>query len=152
YNPLPGEHGFRFFPGFYKHIIDTMKRIPFPGNKKGVFDNLVAAPHVLLARTGHDPIILPDRFPRSFTDLKLLLDGLKANTGLTSDDKEFFAKKVWQLMTSCFERRENEYERIGWWEYTGANDRSAAYQDLLAKGLTRTLVAAQAQTASTKTG
>ena len=26
--PLPGEHGFRFFPGFYKHVIDTMKRIP----------------------------------------------------------------------------------------------------------------------------
>jgi uncharacterized protein with NAD-binding domain and iron-sulfur cluster len=24
---LPGEHGFRFFPGFYKHVIDTMRRI-----------------------------------------------------------------------------------------------------------------------------
>ncbi|KAJ1514148.1 hypothetical protein HMI54_014427 [Coelomomyces lativittatus] len=33
YNPLPGEHGFRFFPGFYTHVIDTMKRIPFAGNK-----------------------------------------------------------------------------------------------------------------------
>src|SRR5450759_4475225 len=21
--PLPGEHGFRFFPGFYKHVTDT---------------------------------------------------------------------------------------------------------------------------------
>ena len=29
---LPGEHGFRFFPGFYKHIPDTMSRIPFPGS------------------------------------------------------------------------------------------------------------------------
>jgi len=26
---LPGEHGFRFFPAFYKHIPDTMQRIPF---------------------------------------------------------------------------------------------------------------------------
>ena len=25
---LPGEHGFRFFPGFYRHLPDTMKRIP----------------------------------------------------------------------------------------------------------------------------
>ena len=25
---LPGEHGFRFFPRFYRHIIDTMDRIP----------------------------------------------------------------------------------------------------------------------------
>ena len=27
--PLPGEHGFRFFPGFYRHVVDTMARIPF---------------------------------------------------------------------------------------------------------------------------
>src|SRR5712692_43688 len=26
---LPGEHGFRFFPGFYGHVVDTMARIPY---------------------------------------------------------------------------------------------------------------------------
>ena len=26
--PLPGEHGFRFFPGFYRHIPDTMSPHP----------------------------------------------------------------------------------------------------------------------------
>ena len=26
--PLPGEHGFRFFPAFYRHITTTMKEIP----------------------------------------------------------------------------------------------------------------------------
>jgi hypothetical protein len=25
---LPGEHGFRFFPSFYKHVFDTMNRTP----------------------------------------------------------------------------------------------------------------------------
>ncbi|HEX7704198.1 MAG TPA: FAD-dependent oxidoreductase, partial [Kofleriaceae bacterium] len=25
---LPGEHGFRFYPRFYTHVIDTMSRIP----------------------------------------------------------------------------------------------------------------------------
>jgi hypothetical protein len=25
---LPGEHGFRFFPRFYRHVTDTMSRIP----------------------------------------------------------------------------------------------------------------------------
>lgn len=152
YNPLPGEHGFRFFPGFYKHVIDTMQRIPFPGNKNGVFDNLVPAPHVMMARTGYDPIIMPDRFPRSIADLKLMLKALHSNTGLTEDDKEFFTERIWQLITSCFERRENDYERQGWWEFTGAEGRSQAYADLLARGLTRTLVAARAKTASTKTG
>ena len=152
YNPLPGEHGFRFFPGFYKHVIDTMKRIPFPGNSNGVFDNLVPAPHVMMARTDHDPIIMPDRFPRSFADLKLMLNALHADTGLTDGDKELFTDRVWQLITSCQERRQNDYERVGWWEFTDADRRDKAYQDLLAKGLTRTLVAARAKTASTKTG
>ena len=26
--PMFGEHGFRFFPGFYKHVIESMKSIP----------------------------------------------------------------------------------------------------------------------------
>src|SRR4051812_11597160 len=39
--PLPGEHGFRFFPGFYKHVVDTMARIPYEGG--WVSDNLAAA-------------------------------------------------------------------------------------------------------------
>jgi len=152
YNPLPGEHGFRFFPGFYKHVIDTMSRIPFPGNKNGVADNLVAAPHVMLARSGADPIVMLDSFPKTFDDFKVLLNSLRQHTGLSDDDKEFFAGRVWQLITSCRARRENDYERMGWWQYTDGEHRGKAYQDLLARGLTRTLVAARAATASTKTG
>ena len=29
--PVFGEHGFRFFPGFYTHVKNTMNRIPLPG-------------------------------------------------------------------------------------------------------------------------
>src|SRR5262245_57313866 len=48
---LPGEHGFRFFPGFYKHVTDTMKRIPY---KKGhsCFDNLIAPKTSRFCRAG----------------------------------------------------------------------------------------------------
>src|SRR5438552_15124955 len=28
---LPGEHGFRFYPRFYRHVIDNMKRTPVVG-------------------------------------------------------------------------------------------------------------------------
>ena len=32
---LPGEHGFRFFPNFYRHVTDTMARIPYgDGNRR----------------------------------------------------------------------------------------------------------------------
>src|SRR5215467_13125918 len=53
--PLPGEHGFRFFPGFYKHVTDTMRRIPF-GGRGNVFDNLTVATRILLARAGQSEI------------------------------------------------------------------------------------------------
>src|ERR687884_1705478 len=37
----PGEHGFRFFPGFYKHVVDSMQRIP-AGEGRSAADSLVA--------------------------------------------------------------------------------------------------------------
>jgi hypothetical protein len=41
---LPGEHGFRFFPAFYRHLEDTLKRIPLPAGREAigrtVYDNL----------------------------------------------------------------------------------------------------------------
>ena len=77
---------------------------------------------------------------------------MKLPDGLSKEDAIFFGMKIWQLLTSCKARRENDYERMGWWQFTEAENRSPAYQSLLAGGLTRTLVAARAQTASTKTG
>ena len=50
---LPGEHGFRFFPGFYQHVTDTMKRIPY-GNKR-VFDNIVHASAMSLSLADNGP-------------------------------------------------------------------------------------------------
>ena len=32
---LPGEHGFRFFPGFYKRMTYAMKHIPLWTSQRG---------------------------------------------------------------------------------------------------------------------
>src|SRR5213593_4319290 len=61
---LPGEHGFRFFPGFYKHVIDTMRRIPY-GLHGNTFDNLSVATRMLLARAGQTEITWIARSPRT---------------------------------------------------------------------------------------
>ncbi len=66
-NPLPGEHGFRFFPGFYKHVTDTMKRIPFKdttGKTQSVFDNLTPTKTIMVSRYGHSPIVVLASFPK----------------------------------------------------------------------------------------
>ncbi len=150
---LPGEHGFRFFPGFYKHVTDTMERIPYPGNAKGVFDNLVATSRIEIARFTNKDILMVSKFPTSRKDLKVLITSVSGgNFNLTKEEVDFFADKMWQLLTSCKERRQDEYEKLGWWEYLEADRFSVNYQKLLVEGLTRTLVAAKAQLANTKTG
>jgi uncharacterized protein with NAD-binding domain and iron-sulfur cluster len=154
-NQFPGEHGFRFFPGFYKHIIDTMKRIPAEntdGTKSSVFDNLVPTHRVRMAREGKKSILSIVSFPKSLNDLETMLHAMHSDTGLTNEEKSFFAKKIWQLMTSCYDRRASDYERLSWWDYTEADRFSDNYRALFVQGLTRTLVAANAKKASTKTG
>lgn len=157
--PLPGEHGFRFFPGFYRHVTDTMKRIPYrdpvtgKDNPQGVHDNLVECSRIMMARIGQPSIFAPGSFPKSLADVELLIhDKLNVQTGLTAEEKKLIARKIWQLMTSCEARRLNEYEHTGWWEFTEANDHSDNYKKLFVDGITRTLVAAKAESASTKTG
>ena len=149
--PLPGEHGFRFFPAFYRHITATMKEIPVQGGKTA-FDSLVNTTRIAMARFDKKPIIILAGFPKNLAELLVILKDLfDTDTGISDDEFEYFAERVWQIITSCSARRLAEYEQIGWWEFIGAATRSEAYQKLLGVGLTRSLVAAQAQHASTRT-
>src|SRR5690242_7314805 len=50
---LPGEHGFRFYPRFYTHVIDTMKRIPRAGGGN-VADHLKATTESAIALVDQD--------------------------------------------------------------------------------------------------
>lgn len=60
---LPGEHGFRFFPAFYKHLPDTLMRIPFAGNVS-VYNNLVHATRIEVAQAGQPPWSSPAGYRR----------------------------------------------------------------------------------------
>ncbi len=146
---LPGEHGFRFFPGFYRHLPNTMERIPF-GESRSCADNLVNTTQLEYPQIGKPPIIAPDRFPESLEDWKLVFKDATANYCFLPGELEYFAARVWQILTSCETRRQDEYERLGWWQYIGAAERSKAYQKFLAGGLTRSLNASKAELASTK--
>jgi uncharacterized protein with NAD-binding domain and iron-sulfur cluster len=153
FEPLPGEHGFRFFPGFYKHLGDTMRRIPLADGKKTAFDNLVMSQTVTLARKGEPPISTLVHFPHSFAQLRKIINAIShAHLGLTDSDKDKMAEKLWQILTSCTDRRFDEYEQISWWDFAEVDEQSPAYKRYFADGLTRTLVAAKAEQMSAKTG
>ena len=151
--PLPGEHGFRFFPGFYKHVIDTMGRIPF--GDRTVAQNLVDTTQVHVARFGRPPVFYPSRFPQTpgeiWTAIHFVLGILGSELDVPPTETAFFAEKVFQIVSSCEERRLAEYEKVAWADFVDAAGQSTAYARFYANGFTRTLVAAKAQRASTKT-
>ena len=147
---LPGEHGFRFFPRFYKHLPDTMMRIPFPGNGS-VFKNLINATRIEVARAGKAPLVLTARIPQDPQDWAVALHTMFTGIGVPDDEVLFFVDRLLVLLTSCPERRLVEYEKIPWWTFVGAETRSKEYQTLLAEGLTRSLVAMRAEDGSTRT-
>jgi geranylgeranyl pyrophosphate synthase/uncharacterized protein with NAD-binding domain and iron-sulfur cluster len=151
---LPGEHGFRFFPGFYKHVIDTMRRTPsFDGRQ--VSDHLVPTTRVGFTQYRKPTFLIPSIVPQKPADAGTLLRDILLTfspvIGLTPDDLALFGARFWQILTSCEARRIGEYERVGWWDFIGADGRSAAYQKFLATGFTRSLVAAKARKASART-
>jgi len=147
---LPGEHGFRFFPGFYRHVTDTMARIPY-GAVGNTYDNLVVATRILLARAGLSEITWVARTPRTLDDFRVFLIELLTPLGVPHDEVAFFVRRLLILATSCPERRLAEYENIRWWEFIEAPRMSRLYQSYLAQGMTRSLVAMRAEEGSTRT-
>jgi uncharacterized protein with NAD-binding domain and iron-sulfur cluster len=154
---LPGEHGFRFFPGFYHHVPDTMRRIPFPGNANGVWDNLIAADGGKWLRAGDRPDggpfgIGPD--PQQ----AVTVDGLRRNvmsilsgSEVPPQELAYFAERLMVFVTSCDERKFGQWEHVSWWDFVKAEGKSQQYKKEIAAGLTRNVVAAKETVASTRT-
>ena len=148
---LPAEHGFRFFPGFYKHVTDTMSRIPFGTRGANCRDNLVQATRILLARQGKlDPVWVA-RFPETLDDFRTAFLALFDDLDLPKHEVVFFVTRLLALATSCEERYREEYEQITFWDFIDARARSENYRRYLGQGMTRSLVAMRAEESSTRT-
>ncbi|PSQ16953.1 phytoene dehydrogenase [Halobacteriales archaeon QS_8_69_26] len=147
--PLPGEHGFRFFPGFYRHLPDAMARIP--DGEGSVADNLVAASGMMLARTGQPAREIGIDTPRSVGEWRTAMENVFAGQDVPADESAFFVNRLLYLLTTCRERREDELEDTTWWEFIEAERMSPAYRTFLGDGLTRMLVAMRPQVSSART-
>jgi 15-cis-phytoene desaturase len=148
---LPGEHGFHFFPSFYRHVPDTMKRIP-RAQGGSVYDSLVEGTGILIARTDDPPIKMPSTLPRSLAGWWNFFDALRAATrGIPLAELAFFAGKTLQFMTACDERRIAEWDSLSWWDYVEADRMSYAYRELIARLPPLLLIAVHPQRASART-
>jgi uncharacterized protein with NAD-binding domain and iron-sulfur cluster len=152
---LPAEHGFRFFPGFYRHLPDTMRRIP-AGGGESVLERLAFPSRILLAQAGgRNELLATTGPPQSLDDLgvlsRFLLD-VMTGLGIPADEHAWLVDRLLTLLTSCDERRYEQWDLQSWWVYVKAEQRSDAFKKFLADGLTRTLVAARAREISARTG
>lgn len=150
--PLPGEHGFRFFPAFYRHCFDTMRRIPYGDNEAGVYDNLVETTRWMIARKGDSEVTVPVELPAYIEEWDAVLENMFGDPlEIPDDEKRFFMDRLLTFLTSCEERRREEYDELSWWDFIDAENKSEAYQRFYGIGVTRSLVAMQAEISSTRT-
>lgn len=155
-DPLPGEHGMRFFPGFYTNLPDTLRRIPCGSNPNGVFDNLVAASQLAFARDGgREEAVLPltGGSPSGGdpgTGGSALVGALSQLGDLPPGDAEYFAERLHVFMTSSEQRRAGDWENETWWSFVRAESRSEEYRRVLVNSITRQILAAKASRASAR--
>ncbi|MDA0163565.1 FAD-dependent oxidoreductase [Solirubrobacter ginsenosidimutans] len=151
---LPAEHGFRFFPAFYRHLPDTMARIP--SGSGSALDRLVGAERILLARAdGENELLAPAHAPETLADLAVLarfVFDAATQLGVPAGDVAWLLERLFTLLASCDARRVEQWDLESWWSYVQAESRSEAFRRYLADGLTRTLVAARAKEMSARTG
>lgn len=154
---LPGEHGFRFFPGFYQHIPETMARIPTAGGH--VLDNLVGAATARMSLAGGPDLTtlttvaqddaIDFATPQTLkTSLAALLD---VGGAIPPDEMGWFLDRLVVFLTSSIERRFGQWEYVSWAQTLRADTMSQMFRDVMVNALTRQLVAAKPTLSSTRT-
>jgi uncharacterized protein with NAD-binding domain and iron-sulfur cluster len=151
--PLPGEHGFRMFFGFYQNVVDTLRRIPFESNPQGAFDNLVPLPQTLFARDrGRRDLALelgtvdPHAYtPQEIVDLIL---GLLTQTRLPPDAVAWFAGRLIVYLSSCDARRTGQWEDETWTDFTRADRYGEDYRAILVRSFSELFVGSKGCTTS----
>lgn len=147
---LPGEHGFRFYPRFYRHITDQMMRIP-AGPGRTVADSLKPTSEAAIALIDDDTWY---RFSRKkLTTPFSILEALEVffqNLDFDAQDVGVFGAKLLQFATACDARRLAQYEQISWWDFLEARHCSEKFQHQL-RGIPRMMVAMDAQRGSART-
>jgi uncharacterized protein with NAD-binding domain and iron-sulfur cluster len=152
----PAEHGFRFFPGFYRHLHHTMRNIPYQGQRHGVLGNLVTTKNVQVLQANKKPVDMPTRLwsrdPVFLRSIRLSArHKFTASFGLSRRDIGDLIGRLRTLLAACPERRFAVYEDQGWLEFSGAEETGGRYKKMVS-ALTRSLVAAHADELSVRTG
>jgi len=151
---LPGEHGFRFYPSFYRYLIETMSEIPLdPDRPLGpkVSDNLHACDEAGFgAADGIGFRRMLRRSPKTTLDLVSTLSLFFEDLKVSPADMACFGKKILRYFASSRARRDDEYEKISWWEYVEGDRYEPTFQKYI-RAVPRIMVAMDPKNGSART-
>ena len=128
---LPGEHGFRFFPSWYQHIPDTMRRTQrLEGGS--VLDNLIGCTEMAMAEAdGQRVHRLRRHAPTSMGQLFDMVGTVRnifAEAEVPSADIARFAKKMLDFLLTSDERRRDQYEMVSFFDFIEGATYSPRFQ------------------------
>ena len=131
--PLPGEHAWRSFFGYYANLPDTLRRIPV--GRASVFDNLRETSEIVLARSdGRPDLTLPlvtdgqPRRPDLNSAVSTAAAAMQTATRLSAREAAVLGQRLAMYFTSCDERRFGQWERQSWWDYMRQEHMSDEYR------------------------
>lgn len=118
---LPAEHGFRFFPHFYRHMTQTLREIEIPEDlsydrKARVFDRLVPSKEAGLA-DGGEVYKVSRPTPAAREAFKQMAENIGKGLTLPVRDCARYALHILKFLTSSDERRLQEFDQISWRDY-----------------------------------
>ena len=124
--PLPAEHGYRLVFPNYANLPETMRRIPFATNPDGVYENLVPAPDLFLARdAGRPPGALFTPLNPQPTTTARAVDLLSASMSwLPPTDIAKFVSRCVVFLSSGRARRYGQWEYQTWADFVHADQLS----------------------------
>ncbi len=145
-----GEHGFRFFPHFYRHVVDTMKSIP--SGSKSVWHQLEESTEGGIA---YNRRLYKVRRPTRLSEPGHLVDSivtwLSAEGLHDAEDISRFAIAMLKFASSCDERRHERFDAMTWETFTGGPDRYTKEFYTVVIQATRNLAAMRAPSSSAAT-
>ncbi|GBG35743.1 phytoene dehydrogenase [Mycobacterium montefiorense] len=133
--PVPGEHGFRFFPAFYLHIWDLFQRIPvyqlthtaggtasWTPTSRTVYDNVRRVVTKGVTVHGQPSLVFPSELPRSPAEFLGILSEL-ATLGFTASDVATYLTRLLCYLSSSPLRRAQDLQNLSAYDYLVGHDR-----------------------------
>ena len=145
---LPAEHGFRYVPGFYRQLRDTLARIPREDGTT-VADHLIGTEETLVASVTDSESLKRTQTPTSVDEWMAAIRPSVGDDQLNLREINYFQRRLLTFLTSGRLRRRDEFDQVTLWEFLDADNQSQAYRTYLAE-VTQALVAMDPRRASAR--